>query len=117
MKKSKPPKEVRIAVIGAGYWGKNLIRNFYSVPGGSLVAVCDNNPKAYSGLKKLSSNRRAEPGYLLEPDRERSIRKAVEIANTTDIILIAGKGHEDYQIIGREKRHFDDREVAADAAS
>ena len=56
-------------------------------------------------------------GYILQPDRGRAIRKAVEIADKNDIILIAGKGHEDYQIIGKNKRHFDDREVAAEAAS
>ncbi len=44
-------------------------------------------------------------------DRESSIKKAVEISNSGDIILIAGKGHEDYQIIGTTKHHFDDVEV------
>lgn len=44
-------------------------------------------------------------------DREGAIKKAVEVASSDDIILIAGKGHEDYQIIGKEKIHFDDKEV------
>jgi UDP-N-acetylmuramoyl-L-alanyl-D-glutamate--2,6-diaminopimelate ligase len=57
------------------------------------------------------------PGYFIEPDRHRAIIKAVSIAHEKDIILIAGKGHEDYQIVGREKRHFDDRQEAAIAAS
>lgn len=43
-------------------------------------------------------------------DRRQAIRTAVAIARPGDIILIAGKGHEDYQIIGTEKHHFDDRE-------
>lgn len=43
-------------------------------------------------------------------DRGQAIRTAVMMASAGDIILIAGKGHEDYQIIGREKLHFDDRE-------
>ena len=38
--------------------------------------------------------------------------KAVELAEAKDIILIAGKGHETYQILGRKKIHFDDREIA-----
>ena len=38
--------------------------------------------------------------------------KAIEIAQKNDIILIAGKGHETYQILGRKKIHFDDREIA-----
>ena len=43
-------------------------------------------------------------------DRAQAIRTAVMLAKAGDIILIAGKGHEDYQIIGTEKIHFDDRE-------
>jgi UDP-N-acetylmuramoyl-L-alanyl-D-glutamate--2,6-diaminopimelate ligase len=43
-------------------------------------------------------------------DRRQAIATAAMLAQTGDIILIAGKGHEDYQIIGREKIHFDDRE-------
>ena len=43
-------------------------------------------------------------------DRRQAIRTAVMLARKGDIILVAGKGHENYQIIGREKLHFDDRE-------
>ncbi len=50
--------------------------------------------------------------YMAESDREKAIEKAVNMAEADDIIVIAGKGHEDYQIIGKTKRHFDDREVA-----
>lgn len=50
--------------------------------------------------------------YIVEEDREHAIMKAIEIARENDIILIAGKGHETYQILGREKIHFDDREIA-----
>jgi UDP-N-acetylmuramoyl-L-alanyl-D-glutamate--2,6-diaminopimelate ligase len=50
--------------------------------------------------------------YDVEPDRERAIAMAIEKAGEGDIVVIAGKGHEDYQIIGTEKRHFDDREIA-----
>ena len=39
---------------------------------------------------------------------------ALQDARPGDGVVIAGKGHEDYQIVGREKRHFDDREVAAE---
>jgi UDP-N-acetylmuramoyl-L-alanyl-D-glutamate--2,6-diaminopimelate ligase len=41
---------------------------------------------------------------------------AVAAAGEKDVVLIAGKGHEDYQIVGTERRHFDDREEAALAA-
>ena len=44
-----------------------------------------------------------------ECDRSAAIRRAIAVARLGDIVLIAGKGHEDYQIIGKEKRPFDDR--------
>lgn len=49
--------------------------------------------------------------YIVEMDREKAIMKAVELAEPNDIILVAGKGHETYQILGRKKIHFDDREI------
>ena len=49
--------------------------------------------------------------YYVEVDREKAIEKAVSLAKENDIIFIAGKGHETYQIIGKEKIHFDDREM------
>ena len=52
----------------------------------------------------------------MEVDREKAIYQAISEAEKEDLILIAGKGHEDYQIVGGERRHFDDREVAALAA-
>ena len=48
-------------------------------------------------------------------DRREAIRTAVALANKGDIILLAGKGHEDYQIIKGEKRHFDDKEELSKA--
>jgi UDP-N-acetylmuramoyl-L-alanyl-D-glutamate--2,6-diaminopimelate ligase len=57
------------------------------------------------------------PGYMVEPDRRRAIQKAVMGANRRDLVLIAGKGHENYQILGTKKVHFDDREEAARAAA
>jgi UDP-N-acetylmuramoyl-L-alanyl-D-glutamate--2,6-diaminopimelate ligase len=50
-------------------------------------------------------------GYLVIPERAEAISKAVEIARSGDIVLIAGKGHEDYQIIKGERIFFDDRVV------
>jgi len=71
-----------------------------------------------SGMKKVELPLTIEEkGFLIEPDRGRAIQKAVEMSDIKDLILIAGKGHEDYQIIGDHKRHFDDREKASEAAS
>ena len=49
--------------------------------------------------------------YEVIEDRRAAIQRAVAIACPGDVIIVAGKGHEDYQIIGTEKKHFDDREV------
>ncbi|MBR2866939.1 MAG: UDP-N-acetylmuramoyl-L-alanyl-D-glutamate--2,6-diaminopimelate ligase [Alistipes sp.] len=53
--------------------------------------------------------------YLRITDRGEAIRTAAMLAKAGDIILIAGKGHEDYQIIGHQKHHFDDREKIREA--
>ena len=50
-------------------------------------------------------------GYTVVPDREEAIRLAVNMAADEDTILVAGKGHEDYQIIKKRRYHFDDRDV------
>ena len=48
----------------------------------------------------------------IEPDRKKAIESAIQSAGKDDIVLIAGKGHEDYQIIGTKKSHFSDKEIA-----
>jgi UDP-N-acetylmuramoyl-L-alanyl-D-glutamate--2,6-diaminopimelate ligase len=56
----------------------------------------------------------ADHYYSVIPDRKTAIGAAINIAQKDDIVLIAGKGHEDYQIIGSSKTPFDDRVIAAD---
>lgn len=56
-----------------------------------------------------------EETYQLIPDRREAIQSAIKQAKPNDIVLIAGKGHENYQIIGTEKHHFDDVEEAKKA--
>lgn len=58
---------------------------------------------------------RSHVEYHLVPDRREAIGMAVRLARTGDIVLIAGKGHEDYQIVGTKKVYFDDREAAREA--
>jgi len=73
-----------------------------------------------TGLKKFQVSKRetlgsgpeTERGYCVEADRRAAIRIALRSAKPGDSVLIAGKGHEDYQILGTKKIHFDDREVA-----
>jgi UDP-N-acetylmuramoyl-L-alanyl-D-glutamate--2,6-diaminopimelate ligase len=52
---------------------------------------------------------RSKKGYLKVPDRREAIRVAIRLAQPSDAVLIAGKGHEDYQIIGKKRFPFDDR--------
>ncbi len=81
-----------------------------------LVIITSDNPRTENPVSILFD---VEEGikdtgkeYLAIVDRKEAIERAIELARKEDIVLIAGKGHEDYQIIGREKIHFDDREVA-----
>jgi UDP-N-acetylmuramoyl-L-alanyl-D-glutamate--2,6-diaminopimelate ligase len=48
----------------------------------------------------------------VQRDRGQAIRQAISRAQANDVVLIAGKGHEDYQIVGTTRRHFSDRDVA-----
>ena len=57
------------------------------------------------------------PDTILLPDRREAIEATIKGARPGDVVLIAGKGHERYQIIGNEHRTFDDRAVAAEAVA
>ena len=57
----------------------------------------------------------AEKGFTMVENRREAIRLAIRLSRPGDIVLLAGKGHEDYQIIGTVKHHFDDREEAVAA--
>ncbi|MGE5219682.1 MAG: UDP-N-acetylmuramoyl-L-alanyl-D-glutamate--2,6-diaminopimelate ligase [Chloroflexota bacterium] len=78
-----------------------------------------------AGLKNLgvdASGASGDPGetkrgYVVQADRRRAIGIAIGAAAAGDLVLIAGKGHEDYQILGTKKIHFDDREVASSTAA
>jgi UDP-N-acetylmuramoyl-L-alanyl-D-glutamate--2,6-diaminopimelate ligase len=69
------------------------------------------------GLARISPQEIAttRKGYVVELDRQRAISLAIESARPGDVVVIAGKGHEDYQIIGTTKRPFDDRLEARNA--
>ena len=69
------------------------------------------NPEAI--LDDMVAGVAGAKNYLRISDRREAIRTASTLAKAGDIILVAGKGHEDYQIIGTVKHHFDDREEVA----
>lgn len=83
-----------------------------------VVIVTSDNPRNEDPLRIISE---IEVGvkakgsdYEVIPDRREAIKRAVFIARTNDVVIIAGKGHETYQIVGSDKFHFDDREVATE---
>ena len=69
--------------------------------------------KKYS-LQELKGANHSK-GYLTIPDRREAIRAAVNLVQPDDILLISGKGHEDYQIIGSKRHHFSDKEEVIEA--
>jgi len=92
------------------------------VMGGIAAAACDSvivtsdNPRTEDPaaiLGEIEKGMPAADNYSIIENRKDAIRAALESASEGDIILIAGKGHEDHQIVGDRKMHFDDREEAA----
>lgn len=84
------------------------------------VIVTSDNPRTEDPQEIISEIRggmdaRARAKSLFISDRREAIRAAVMTAPQGAIILVAGKGHEDYQIIGKTKHHFDDKEVISEA--
>ncbi|HZO82013.1 MAG TPA: UDP-N-acetylmuramoyl-L-alanyl-D-glutamate--2,6-diaminopimelate ligase [Candidatus Binataceae bacterium] len=67
---------------------------------------------AAAGLRRIAPQAVGrEPGYVVEPDRRAAIARALELAAPGDIVVIAGKGHEDYQLVAGRRLDFDDRAV------
>jgi UDP-N-acetylmuramoyl-L-alanyl-D-glutamate--2,6-diaminopimelate ligase len=84
--------------------------------GADLAIVTSDNPRTEDPEKILDG---IESGMGSAPrvrisDRREAIRRALLEAREGDVILLAGKGHETYQIVGREKRSFDERIVVAE---
>ncbi len=83
--------------------------------GSTRVIFTSDNPRHEDPemiLKQMTDGVQGLRRWIKITDREEAIRSAVMMSQEGEIILIAGKGHETYQIIGDERIHFDDREVA-----
>jgi UDP-N-acetylmuramoyl-L-alanyl-D-glutamate--2,6-diaminopimelate ligase len=84
-----------------------------------LSILTSDNPRQEEPLKIISDVvvgiQKTGGKYLIEPDRAKAIHLAIEEARAGDMVLLAGKGHEDYQIFADRTIHFDDREVAGKA--
>ena len=79
------------------------------------VVITSDNPRTEDPnriLEDVVAGISPETSVLVEADRARAIEAAIADAGADDLVLIAGKGHEDYQIIGEKRIHFDDREEA-----
>ena len=96
--RSEPPlaiiKEMEIGILK---WHKNMCHTEHVPNGTGRTPAGDVRPK---------------PRYEIIPDRGEAIARAISLAETGDAVVIAGKGHEQYQIIGERIIRFDDREIA-----
>ena len=89
-----------------------------AVDGSDLTIITSDNPRSEEPLSIIGEIETGARGagamegedYLIIADRREAIMEAARISREGDTILIAGKGHEDYQIIGDMRTHFDDRE-------
>jgi UDP-N-acetylmuramoyl-L-alanyl-D-glutamate--2,6-diaminopimelate ligase len=124
-----------IVVFGCGGdrdRGKRPLMGEIAVRDADLAIVTSDNPRTeepasivamiVDGVRRAGASELtagalgdAARGYHVEIDRRAAIRAAATAARSGDVLLIAGKGHEDYQIVGTERLHFDDREEAAQA--
>jgi UDP-N-acetylmuramoyl-L-alanyl-D-glutamate--2,6-diaminopimelate ligase len=128
-----------ITVFGCGGdrdHGKRPLMGKAAAMASDLVVLTSDNPRSEDPLEIIRDIQQGIPteamtghdaatfnqdvsckAYTVIPDRRQAIETAVNLARLNDIILIAGKGHEDYQILGDRKIWFDDRVVAREALS
>ncbi len=118
-----------LTVVGCGGdrdQGKRPVMASIAVKYSDLAIFTSDNPRTEDPLKILEQVRNgavdcgaheltegdavSKKGFLVITDRRRAIELVGRIAEPGDLVLVAGKGHEDYQILGTEKIHFDDRE-------
>jgi UDP-N-acetylmuramoyl-L-alanyl-D-glutamate--2,6-diaminopimelate ligase len=77
------------------------------------IVITSDNPRSEPPeaiLEEIRAGMRHPEDARLEPDRKAAIRSALDALQPGDCLLVAGKGHEDYQILGSERRHFSDQE-------
>jgi len=129
-----PPEARLVCVFGCGGdrdRGKRPLMGLAAGEGADVAVVTSDNPRTESpaeiiaqivpGLAQAGAAERpvealrSERGFAIVADRAEAIAAAVRLCRPGDALLIAGKGHEAYQLVGAEKRPFDDRAVAAAA--
>ena len=84
-----------------------------------LAIITSDNPRSESPMSIIeqveAGIKNTDCPYLVISDRREAIQQAIAKAKPEDVVIIAGKGHETYQLVGGNKFHFDDREVAGEA--
>ncbi len=83
-----------------------------------FVVLTSDNPRSEDPLAIINDAlvglRRFDTKHIIEPDRARAISAAIHEARAGDVVILAGKGHENYQVLKDRTIHFDDREVATE---
>jgi len=115
-----------VSLFGCGgdrYRAKRPVMGEISIRLADFTVITSDNPRTenpsaiirdiVSGARKAGA--RKDKNFIAEEDRKVAINRALELMKEEDTLLIAGKGHEDYQILPTGKIHFDDREVAREA--
>jgi len=101
--------------------GKRPLMGAIASRGAELFVATSDNPRTEDPEaildQLLAGATEGEATRIREVDRAKAIALAIAEAGPDDVVLIAGKGHEDYQILGTTKIHFDDREHARAALS
>jgi UDP-N-acetylmuramoyl-L-alanyl-D-glutamate--2,6-diaminopimelate ligase len=84
-----------------------------------MVIITSDNPRNEDPLEIIAEIeagvKEKNSAYEVTPDRREAIYRAIAAARSGDVVIIAGKGHENYQLVGEDRFHFDDREVAGEA--
>ncbi|HIZ55916.1 MAG TPA: UDP-N-acetylmuramoyl-L-alanyl-D-glutamate--2,6-diaminopimelate ligase [Firmicutes bacterium] len=82
-----------------------------------FILITSDNPRTEDPMKIiqdiLEGVQDGQTPYITIPDRREAISYALRHAQPGDVVILAGKGHEDYQVIGTEKTHFDEHEIVA----
>jgi len=109
-----------ITVFGCGGdrdRGKRPVMGALATKLSDMVIITSDNPRSEKPeeiIKEIEAGA-VKKNYLVEPDRNEAIKRAVLMAGEDDIVLIAGKGHETYQETGGKRYAFNDREVLEEA--
>jgi len=107
-----------IVVFGCGGdrdRGKRPLMGRVAVQHADIVVITSDNPRSEDPKQIIAEILQGigtpGPNVIVEVDRQEAIRLALKRAQKGDTVIVAGKGHEDYQIVGKEKVYFDDRAV------